>query len=120
MRGWLRVGTAETPGGHRCTKIWWLIAVLCGWDAQPVGFVVWRIGESRSSGGMRDTELFQAALGLSSPWIVLRSEFDPDQKQLDLHIGFARGSRFVCPVCGAEGCGVHDVKEKEWRHLNFF
>ena len=28
----------------------WLIAVLCGWDAQPVGFVVWRIGESRSSG----------------------------------------------------------------------
>ena len=36
---------------------------------------------------MRDTELFQAALGLSSPWIVLRSEFNPDQKQLDLHIG---------------------------------
>src|ERR1700685_2016924 len=69
---------------------------------------------------MRDTELFQAALGLSSPWIVLRSEFDPDQKQLDLHIGFARGSRFACPACGAEGCGVHDVKEKEWRHLNFF
>ena len=69
---------------------------------------------------MRDTELFQAALGLSSPWIVLRSEFDPDQKQLDLHIGFARGSRFACPACGAEGCGVHDVREKEWRHLNFF
>src|ERR1700739_2641312 len=69
---------------------------------------------------MRDTELFQAALGLPSPWIVLRSEFDPDQKQLDLHIGFARGSRFACPACGAEGCGVHDVREKEWRHLNFF
>ena len=69
---------------------------------------------------MRDTELFQAALGLSSPWIVLRSEFDRERKQLDLHIGFARGSRFACPACGAEGCGVHDVKEKEWRHLNFF
>src|SRR6202789_3889066 len=69
---------------------------------------------------MRDTELFQAALGLSSPWIVLRSEFDPDQKQLDLHIGFARGSRFACPACGAEECGVHDVREREWRHLNFF
>src|SRR5271169_5790133 len=69
---------------------------------------------------MRDTELFQAALGLSSPWIVLRSEFDPDQKQLDLQIGFARGSRFACPACGAEGCSVHDVREKEWRHLNFF
>ena len=69
---------------------------------------------------MRDTELFQAALGLSSPWIVLRSEFDRDRKQLDLHIGFQRGSRFACPACSAEGCGVHDVKEKEWRHLNFF
>src|SRR5277367_3553224 len=69
---------------------------------------------------MRDTELFEAALGLSSPWVVLRSEFDPDQKQLDLLIGFARGSRFACPACGAEGCGVHDVREREWRHLNFF
>src|SRR5271155_2861135 len=69
---------------------------------------------------MRDTELFEAALGLSSPWVVLRSEFDPDQKQLDLLIGFARGSRFACPPCGAEGCGVHDVREREWRHLNFF
>ena len=69
---------------------------------------------------MRDTELFEAALGLSSPWVVLRSEFDPDQKQLDLHIGFARGSRFACPACGAEGCGVHDVRERVWRHLNFF
>src|SRR5271170_4443195 len=71
-------------------------------------------------GEMRDTELFQAALGLSSPWIVLRSEFDRDRKQLDLHIGFARGNRFACPACGAEGCGVHDVREKECRHLNFF
>src|SRR5271170_6882031 len=69
---------------------------------------------------MRDTELFEAALGLSSPWVVLRSEFDPDQKQLDLLIGFARGSRFACPACGGEGCGVHDVREREWRHLNFF
>ena len=32
----------------------------------------------------------------------MRSEFDPDQKQLDLQIGFARGSRFACPACGAE------------------
>ncbi|MFZ0207352.1 MAG: transposase family protein [Roseiarcus sp.] len=52
--------------------------------------------------------------------MVLRSEFDPDQKQLDLQIGFARGSRYARPACGAEGCGVYDVREKEWRHLNFF
>jgi transposase len=69
---------------------------------------------------MRDTDLFQAALGLSSPWFVVGSDFDPERKQLDIQIGFRRGSRFACPACGAEGCGVHDVKEKEWRHLNFF
>jgi transposase len=44
----------------------------------------------------------------------------PRPKKLDLHVGFARGSRFACPACGAEGCSVHDVREKEWRHLNFF
>src|ERR1700749_1465171 len=69
---------------------------------------------------MRDTELFQAALGLSAPLVVLRAEFDSERKQLDLQIGFAPGRRFACPACGAEGCGVHDVREKEWRHLNFF
>jgi len=69
---------------------------------------------------MRDIDLFQAALGLSSPWVVLRSDFDPERKQLDLQIGFARGSRFACPARGARGCGVHDVKEKAWRHLNVF
>jgi len=69
---------------------------------------------------MRDIDLFQAALGLTSPWVVLRSDFDPERKQLDLQIGFARGSRFACPARGARGCGVHDVKEKAWRHLNFF
>jgi hypothetical protein len=36
-------------GPHGLTER--LLAVLCGWDAQPVGFVVWRIGESRSSEG---------------------------------------------------------------------
>ena len=69
---------------------------------------------------MRDTDLFQAALGLSAPWVVSRSEFDADQKQLDLHIDFSPGSRFACSSCGADGCPVHDAKEKQWRHLNFF
>ena len=69
---------------------------------------------------MRDTDLFQAALGLSAPWVVSRSGFDADQKQLDLHIDFSPGSRFACSSCGADGCPVHDAKEKQWRHLNFF
>ena len=69
---------------------------------------------------MRDTDLFQAALGLSPPWVVSRSEFDADLKQLDLHIDFSPGSRFACASCGADGCPVHDAREKQWRHLNFF
>ena len=72
---------------------------------------------------MRDTELFQAALGLSSPWIGHRSEFDLYQKQLDKGSAHRlRAGQPVRPVrpTGAAGCGVHDVREKEWRHLNFF
>lgn len=69
---------------------------------------------------MRDIDLFQLALGLSSPWRVSRTAFDAGAKQLDIQIDFARGSRFSCKECGAEGCPVHDVSEKQWRHLNFF
>lgn len=32
-------------------------------------------------------------------------------------IGFRTGPRFLCPE---ETCPVHDVRERVWRHLNFF
>lgn len=64
-------------------------------------------------------QLFEKALGLTPPWKVTRSEFDPDRKRLDLFLDFERGARFPCPDCGAEGCPVHDTEDKEWRHLNF-
>ena len=69
---------------------------------------------------MQDTDLFQLALGLSSPWIVTRSEFNARDARLDLYVDFARGSRFACARCGREGCAVHDTKEENWRHLDFF
>jgi transposase len=69
---------------------------------------------------MRDTDLFQLALGLSSPWIVTRSAFDVEVSQLDLYVDFPRGSRFACPDCGREGCAVHDTNDDTWRHLDFF
>ncbi|MGH3685581.1 MAG: hypothetical protein ACRDSM_11115 [Pseudonocardiaceae bacterium] len=40
--------------------------------------------------------LFTAALGLSVPWGVTRTEFDG--WQLDLYLDFSRGSRFPCPA----------------------
>jgi len=69
---------------------------------------------------MQDTDLFQLALGLSSPWTVTRSEFDAADSRLDLYVDFPRGSRFGCAQCGREGCAVHDTKEETWRHLDFF
>ena len=69
---------------------------------------------------MQDTDLFQLALGLASPWMVTRSEFDAVDGRLDLCVDFPRGSRFACARCGREGCAVHDTKEETWRHLDFF
>jgi len=69
---------------------------------------------------MRDIEIFQLALGLTPPWEVVSSDFDPQQKRLDIKIDFPRGSTFVCPKCGQPGHKAYDTVEKTWRHLNFF
>ncbi len=39
---------------------------------------------------MRDTELFQMALGLIPPWQVESCAFDPEKKRLDIMIDFPR------------------------------
>jgi len=69
---------------------------------------------------MRDTDLFQLALGLVPPWLVDAATFDVEKKRLDIEIDFARGGRFPCPHCGTADCPVHDTSMQEWRHLDFF
>jgi len=69
---------------------------------------------------MDELSLFTAALGLQPPWEVVDVEFDPDQGRIDFHVGFAPGTRFACPPCGADHQPVHDTLERSWRHLNFF
>jgi len=69
---------------------------------------------------MRDTELFQMALGLTPPWQVESSEFDPERKRLDIMIDFPRGGMFTCPKCGKKELKAYDTELKYWRHLNFF
>ncbi len=69
---------------------------------------------------MRDTDLFQMALGLTPPWQVLSSDFDPQQKRLDIQIDFPRGSTFSCPQCKQGNVKAYDTETKTWRHLNFF
>ena len=69
---------------------------------------------------MRDNDLFQLALGITSPWFVASSAFDATKRRLDIALDFKAGSRFSCPECNASGCPVHDTVEKQWRHLDFF
>jgi transposase len=69
---------------------------------------------------MKDTNLLQLALGLTSPWTVTGAGFDAEAHRLDIHIDFPAGSRFPCPQCGAANCPVHDTDRMSWRHLNFF
>ena len=69
---------------------------------------------------MRDTDLFQMALGLVPPWWVKDCRFDAGAKRLDIEIDFKTGGRFPCPDCAGPDCPVHDTVVKEWRHLDFF
>jgi transposase len=66
---------------------------------------------------MRDTDLFQMALGLVPPWMVKRSAFDATAKRLDIYLDFGKGSRFPCSECGEPDCPAYDTEEKTWRHL---
>ncbi len=71
---------------------------------------------------MDELGLFTAALGLSGPWRVARTEFDAEGARLDLYLEFGRGVRFPCPAtdCAHGACPVHDTADKTWRHLDFF
>lgn len=68
---------------------------------------------------MNDIGIFQAALGLGKEWFITKTEFDGENKRLDIYLDFERGSKFACPVCAAE-CGAYDANQQTWQHLNFF
>jgi len=64
-------------------------------------------------------KLFEAALGIASPWYINGVEFDAEKKTLAIAVGFVAGSRFAVP--GVEGeHPAHDTVTKRYRHLNFF
>ena len=69
---------------------------------------------------MQDIELFRQAFGLTSPWYVEETGFDPGARRFDLRLNFAAGGTFACPGCGRAGCKAHDTRERTWRHLDFF
>lgn len=69
---------------------------------------------------MEQNALFALALGLTPPWEVWSIRFQPEERRLDIHIGFTPGGLFTCPVCGSTSAKAYDTSEKSWRHLNFF
>ena len=72
---------------------------------------------------MDTTKLFDAALGLKSPWRVEAVRFEPGKVKgcgkLEIRIDFERGGELPCPEC-KQACKAHDTDEQSWRHLNFF
>jgi len=68
---------------------------------------------------MQEQQLFAAALGLQLPWYVSNLEFSLENRKLDIHIDFERGSEFSCPCCQAPA-KAYDTKKQSWRHMNFF
>lgn len=63
-------------------------------------------------------QIFEAALGLATPWCVQDVAFDVDRKTLGIRINFVTGSRFAYP--GVDSTHpVHNTHSKRYRHLNF-
>lgn len=68
---------------------------------------------------MQSEQLFEAALGVSSPWYVREARFDAVARTLTIVVDFRAGSRFSHPDVAGEH-PVHDTQSKRYRHLNFF
>ena len=67
---------------------------------------------------MNDVQLYQAILGITSPWHVEEVKLALDEGQVDVHVAHGKGERFDCPECG-RSCAVYDhAPERTWRHLD--
>jgi len=67
------------------------------------------------------TELFEKALHIESPFYIKEVKFDKNKKRLDIYIDFIKGRDFLYNKDSYnESCKAFDTKQKTWRHLNFF
>lgn len=66
-------------------------------------------------------DLFQTALGITSPWYIESLTFDVENSRQDVFINFQRGAIFKDPEdpSGKE-YKAYDTVRKQWRHMNFF
>jgi len=66
---------------------------------------------------MQDRDLYTAVLGITAPWFVAKVEVTPSQEEVEVFVEAKAGSRLACPECSRD-CGVHDRRERRWRHLD--
>ncbi len=68
-------------------------------------------------------QLFELALNITDPWFIKDIHFSAENKRLDIHIDFQKGSVFHYESADENIKGdykVYDTVDKQWRHLNFF
>lgn len=65
---------------------------------------------------MRDFELYQAVLGLRTPWTVVNVELDVKTQQVTVTVEAGPGP-YPCPEC-QETVPGYDRKRRRWRHLD--
>lgn len=65
-------------------------------------------------------EIFELALGLTSPWFVESVYFESngEVKELHIQINFDKGHKFQQP--DGNLTGAYDTMSRTWQHLNFF
>lgn len=68
---------------------------------------------------MKELDIFQAALGLGEEWMVVKTDFNAQEKRLDIYLDFTPGTQFPCPAC-KQPSKAYDTTERTWQHLNFF
>jgi transposase len=66
---------------------------------------------------MRDTELYQQILGLSSEWQVVGVKLSLDAGTVEVQVRHG-GGPLRCPECDAEVAGYDKAPERRWRHLD--
>jgi len=65
---------------------------------------------------MKDTKLYEAALGLEYPWHVTSVNFQPEVGTVTVHVSTA-DQLWACPKCN-QRMHVHDFETRQWRHLD--
>jgi transposase len=66
---------------------------------------------------MQDRDLYTAVLRIAEPWFISKVELSASEEEVEVFVEARGRSRMPCPECGAES-GVHDRRERRWRHLD--